>query len=227
MYMADNNGTIDAFLELLRNALCNVEDIYYGRHSWNESMLNYYKDHFKISDDDFAVLKEYLDGYGERVFCYELYHQTRKLMENDPERFKKVRLQSELEKQQIGKVVEDYFKVKKLDKEFMPDFLLHTPLSFENQYLIIEVKSNADISFSGIKPDLEKIQQFISRYNYERGVFLTINTNPNRMIRMLGDEGNQTWIKNNIANPNLINFMCKKKNDVELFECTLDKLPSV
>jgi hypothetical protein len=220
---------IDIFLSLLRQALIRVDNHYYGMNYWNNSMLNYYG--VEENSPERQILKNYLDRYGERVFCYELYHQLRVLMSEDQHNldFENVVLQAELKKENIGEIahVFEAIGIQALDSEYIPDFLLHSPGDFDRQYLITEVKSNPQLTFSGIKDDLLKIQQFITRYSYQRGVFLTINTNPTRIINSLKDLENREWISNNIKNPELIHFMCKKKNDVDLFECTLNNLPEL
>ena len=53
----------------------------------------------------------------------------------------------------------------------MPDFLIHTPASMENNYAIIEVKpSRADPG--NIDNDLEKLSLFQSRVAYQRAIYL-------------------------------------------------------
>jgi hypothetical protein len=218
---------IEIFIEFLRLALTRVHNDYYGLHWWNESMLNSAMSSENSKDKE--ILKDFLDRYDERVFCYELYHQIRVQMEefskNKPELFRHIKLQCELKKDFIHEIVENYFKVKRLDAEYIPDFLLHTPGNFTNQHLIVEVKSNPQLSFNSIQKDLLKIQEFINRYNYQLGIFLTVNTNPSRMINILKDENHRKWLTENINTPERVLFMCKKKNDVELFECQLNNLP--
>ena len=217
---------IEIFQDYLRKALTMVHNDYYGLHHWNEPMLNAVMG--DTNSENKAVIQEYLDRYGERVFCYELYHQIRTLMDEhsktNPETFKDLRLQSELKKDYINEIVQAHYGVQALDSEYIPDFLLHTPGNFDKQYLILEVKSNPKISFSGMIDDLKKIQQFISRYRYERGIFLTINTNPKRILNTLKSENSITWLKKIIQTPNQIHIMCKEKNDVELLELKISDL---
>ena len=217
---------IEIFLDCFRRALEHVHNDYYGLHWWNESMLNAVMG--SVDNEERAVIQNYLDRYGERVFCYELYHQVRSLMENHsiefPETFQHVKLQSELKKDYINEIVQNFYGVAALDREYIPDFLLHTPGNFQNQHLIIEVKSNPNISFAGMIDDLLKIQQFISRYQYQRGIFLTVNTNPNRIRNILNQENNRLWLRQNINDPNRIHILCKKKNDVDLYETTISEI---
>jgi hypothetical protein len=216
---------IDIFLDLFRQALSNVDNSYYGSHWWIKPRLD---DYLRPDDENRETIEEYLFRFSERVFCYEQYHQVRKLMEEfeeqNPEILSNVLLQGELEKGQIGRVIEEFFGVRALSHEYIPDFLLHSPGHFDSQDLIIEVKSNPEITFSGIKPDLLKIQEFILRYRYNRGVFLTINTEPDRMERTLAVENNRRWIQQELSERERIIFMCKQQNDAPLFECKLGDL---
>ena len=217
---------IHIFLEFFRQSLTLVHNDYYGLHWWNESMLNAVIG--QTDTEQRRVLQQYLDRYGERVFCYELYHQIRTLMDGHsrihPETFRDLKLHGELKKDYIGQIAQDYYQAQALDSEYIPDFLLHTPGNFDNQHLIIEIKSNPKLSFSGMTNDLQKIQQFIDRYNYERGVFLTINTNPERVANFLALDATKSWFRDNIRTPDRIHIMCKKKNDVDLYERTIDQL---
>jgi len=217
---------IQIFLDFFRQALTLVHNDYYGLHWRNESMLNAVLG--QAETEQRQVLQKYLDRYGERVFCYELYHQIRTLMDdhsrNHPDTFRNLNLQSELKKDYIGQIVKEFYGVQALDSEYIPDFLLHTPGNFENQHLIIEVKSNPKLTFSGMTDDLLKIQQFINRYQYERGTFLTININPNKISRILLEQESKDWFRQHINTPERIHIMCKKKNDVALYETTIDQL---
>jgi hypothetical protein len=218
--------TIQIFLDFFRHALTRVNNDYYGLNWWNESMLNAVIG--PEQNEQRTILQEYLERYGERVFCYELYHQVRTLMDehaqNHPHTFRNIKLQSELKKDYIGQIVADYFGVQALDSEYIPDFLLHSPGNFDNQHLIIEVKSNPKLAFSGMTDDLLKIQQFINRYQYEKGVFLTINTNPKRISSTLVLDTTKDWFRHNINTPDKIHIMCKKKNDVDLYEQTIEQI---
>jgi hypothetical protein len=188
------------FLKLFRKAVNNVGDIYYGRTWWNDSTLNGLN--IFVEDPRRDELESYLSRYGERVYCYELYHQVRVLMsawqEHNGIEESPIVLQGELQKEQISNLVEEIFRVQALDKEYIPDFLLHSPGDFGNQELVIEVKSAPELSISSIKEDLLKIQQFISRYNYSYGLFLTVNTDPDRMLRLLNRH--RDWVNNSLPN---------------------------
>jgi hypothetical protein len=221
---------VHSFIKIFRRAINAVDNIYYGNEELNESAFNYHN----ISEDDLRrkSLEPYLAKYGERVFCYELYHQIRLLMDkevaadsSDSSTVLPFHLQAELKKKQISEKVQDLYGVEALDKEYFPDFLLHCPDSFEQQELIIEVKTNPKLTFSDIQKDLLKIQEFITKYNYRKGIFLTVNTANKRMCETLANPTNQTWMQENLPSKSQILFMCKEKWDKELFIRNLGKVP--
>lgn len=220
---------IDVFLEFFRKALGNVNNYYYNSHLWIEQRLN---DQLPEGKKKYRnEIEDYLYGYGERVFCYELYHQVRLLMkkvdESEPEMFRDVLFQGELKKDDIDKIIESYDNVKSLKHRYIPDFILHSPGNFECQDIVIEVKSNPELTFSHIKDDLLKIHEFISSYTYKRGVFLTINNEPDKMHKMLTKSDNVEWIKQCLPKRENILFMCKQQNDKQLFERNLHELNQV
>jgi hypothetical protein len=98
----------DIFLNLFRQALSQVEAMYYGIDRRHNPI--------------FA-------RHDERVFCYELYHQMRSLMQEypagNPDSFSSLRFQGELRKERISVDTEEQFNVKALSKPYIPDFLLH------------------------------------------------------------------------------------------------------
>ena len=207
-----------------------VPDDYYGKQYWTDEMLETWgvgKEHPKRE-----VIEKYLSRYGERVFCYELYHQVRKRMDeyfdqNPPRRrTSKICLQAELRKEQVRDVIE-YFNIEQpLVKEYVPDFLLHSPGNFQHQKLIIEVKSVPELSFSAVKEDLSKIQEFIQRYRYRLGVFLAVNAPSKRIIGILARPASQKWIQRNLGNRRRILFISKERQDSDLIEFRLDQIPA-
>ncbi|MBL7769299.1 MAG: hypothetical protein JNK20_10005 [Flavipsychrobacter sp.] len=120
--------------------------------------------------------------YGERVFCYELYHQLRILIDNAKQTNQNFLngaiLQGEVEKMQIIELIET-LGLHPMDGEYAPDFLMHTPGNAVSHPFVIEVKCEHDITGAKIFADLKKINQFITQYNYQRGVFITTNAQPN------------------------------------------------
>ena len=106
-------------------------------------------------------IRQYNDEirFRERLFCYELYHQFRIVLDN--KQIKKYILHGELAK-----------SGNPLFKGEIPDFLLHIPNDKCKNLLIIEVKLNYDED--GIKNDFKKLFDFIKDHNYKRGVFLYV-----------------------------------------------------
>jgi hypothetical protein len=68
---------------------------------------------------------------------------------------------------------------------YYPDFLIHEPHTYDNQDLIIEVKANPRLTVEDMKKDILKIDQFINRYEYKKGIFLAINFNEDKLNQLL------------------------------------------
>jgi len=202
------------FITILKEALDRVPGYYFGKEYWTDQMLDTWGVRQETAERE--ALEKYLSRYGERVFCYELYHQIRILMEayyakNPPRSGSSIIcLQAELKKEQIGNVVEHFPEIQSLEKEYIPDFLLHSPGNFDHQKLILEVKSDPRVSFSDIKDDLSKIQEFITRYRYRRGILLIINSPSERIKLIIAKRENQQWIQENLPDRRRILFMQRK-----------------
>ena len=100
--------------------------------------------------------------YRERVYCYELYHQMRRLR---PKKCDFV-LNGEVDKQQ-----HPYFVDHRYPK---PDFLVHVPGTDEN-YVVIEVKARVAVP-DDIRKDIATLIQF--RVWYQRAVYLIYGIDP-------------------------------------------------
>jgi len=109
----------------------------------------------------------------------------RKIMEENMLN-EKVILQAELRKAQVSDEITQLFGVNSTtDGVYYPDFLIHEPGTYENQDLIIEVKANPKLSTTDMLNDIKKIDQFINRYNYKKGIFLAINVNKERYNQLM------------------------------------------
>jgi hypothetical protein len=97
--------------------------------------------------------------YRERVFCYELYHQLRKLLGDDY----KYMLDGELDKKSHPII---YPKI--------PDFVIHYRGEMGYNLAIIEVKPIKSIytSITNLEDDLDKIIDFIEVGEYHYGIML-------------------------------------------------------
>jgi hypothetical protein len=218
----------EQFIPLLRQALDEVNQKYYRHHLWRN--IEWVRVIEELEDtEEKRRLKDYLERYGERVFCYELYYKVRSLMEEHYPGYAArlgdedaVLFQAELKKSQIGDIVQHFPEaIENLDKAYIPDFLLHTPGSFRHQELIIEVKSNPSIDISKIIKDLVKIDQFIERYRYRKGILLVINKDPEWLFQQLisvGGVETNNWYELNLPNRDKIMIMCKHNQEAEIIE---------
>ncbi|NCC22836.1 MAG: methionyl-tRNA formyltransferase-like protein [Alphaproteobacteria bacterium] len=97
--------------------------------------------------------------YRERVYCYELYHQLRRLWPDEC----RYTLNGEVDKKAHLYFAEN-------EKKPIPDFLIHVP-GEEDNFAIIEVKS-ASADNKGIEKDIETLQEFTTRLDYQRGIYI-------------------------------------------------------
>lgn len=97
--------------------------------------------------------------YRERVYCYELYHQVRRLWPTDTPFL----VQGEISKSRHPKLLPGLWKT--------PDFLIHTPGDMKGNYTIIEVK-HSKARNENIDDDLEKLSLFQSQVGYQRAIYL-------------------------------------------------------
>jgi hypothetical protein len=96
--------------------------------------------------------------YRERVYCYELYHQMRRLWPANS----LYRLNGEVDKR-----AHPYFRDGGQPK---PDLLVHRPGTGEN-YAVIEVKSSRAAARE-IDKDLGTLTLFVNRFGYRRAIYL-------------------------------------------------------
>ena len=165
---------LDIFELLVVDALGNVHQSYYETVYRNidsfRAALSSRQGRF--AENDFF-------RYGERVFCYEFYHQLRVLIDNYRTEHTKflsgAELQGEVEKMQILGLIER-FQLASLSREFVPDFLMHSPGNAELHPFVLEVKCISELSSYAIFHDLEKLDEFITRYRYQRGLFISVNS---------------------------------------------------
>lgn len=124
------------------------------------------KDSLKKVEDDYYLIRTTADPIvRERVFCYELYHQMRKIIEKiEVESGEPIaqKLHAEIDKSGHPNFSEGDQK--------NPDFVFHLPGSFKHNTLICEIKGK--LSKSGMEKDLLTIMKFIKNYSYERGLYI-------------------------------------------------------
>lgn len=109
---------VNDYIRFLRRAIKQVKNVYYGNKSWIQSMINGAGlDPTKKQLEEIII--PHLSKHHERVFCYELYHQFRKVLEKEQgDSNKKVILQAELQKKQVSDEVEDLIGISKLDGRY-------------------------------------------------------------------------------------------------------------
>lgn len=174
---------LNRFEQLVIIALSNVSQLYYSTvyRNIDSFRVAFHGRQGRFMENDF-------ERYGERVFCYEFYHQLRKLIDTErianPDFLLGAELQGEVDKFQIMGLI-DRFGLTSLSREFIPDFLMHSPGSADNHPCVIEVKCTGNLTPRAILKDFEKINEFISRYSYQRGLFITINSNVDDIIVIL------------------------------------------
>lgn len=220
-------------IDFIRVALGRIDQLYYASLPYHEGMLQRIgiePDHPQKDE-----LISFLNRHGERVFCYELYHQIRVLIddyygehpeEREADRRDRFYLQAELKKDEIGALRNLFARVDaQLAKEYIPDFLLHGTGHFDRQDLIMEVKSNPHLPVGDFQYDVQKLQEFITRYRYRYGLFLTVNTDPQQILQILSSLQRQGWVDQMLPSRAQIIVMCKATQAAPLHEVRLDQVP--
>ncbi|MEO3408489.1 hypothetical protein AAFN85_31535 [Mucilaginibacter sp. CAU 1740] len=169
------DGELDDFLELFTLAVSKVEGEYmrtiYHEMGYVVSMIRqaHQRRNMRRGLVDNDIVRT-----GERIFCYELYHQLRLLMESMRERFPQLFLQGELRKYQVPEMLQA-LELDALDANYMPDFLLHIPGNADDHPYVIEVKTDPELDGDQLTTDIKKIMNFMHAYRYQRGIFLAVN----------------------------------------------------
>lgn len=211
---------IPTYIDFLRKAINEVKDVYYGNQDMIDSMLNAHN--IGPQDKSREKLIPILTRHHERVFCYELYHQLRKIMEQNDLNEKTI-LQAELRKPQVSSEIEQLFGIQSIDGVYYPDFLIHEPNTFDND-LIIEVKANPKLSIEDMKKDILKIDQFINKYQYKKGIFLAININDGKREQLITNAHLLTSLREQITCKNEILLMFRESAQKSTSSYNLAKL---
>jgi hypothetical protein len=171
---------LDSFEKLFIKVLNDIKDDKYYRTTYEfvEHLSHFLSDKYK--DDSGNFIK-----YGERIFCYELYHQLRNKIEGkDNDFLGGAKIQGEVKKKHLVEFGSFLQKIP-LEYEYTPDFLVHTPGSAGYHAFIIEVKCMPWVDELEIWFDLAKINEFIERYHYQRGIFLSVNASLEHLKNLL------------------------------------------
>ena len=125
----------------------------------------------------------------ESVFCYELYYCWRKFMINNSGRYNDLVLNGEIGKMNLSAFIENYnnstnnplFRELSLASilekgHLFPDFTLHGGNNdTQNQKLIVEVKTNENLTDENFKTDFYRLAIFQKLYGFENVVFIILN----------------------------------------------------
>lgn len=109
--------------------------------------------------------------FRERVYCYELYHQLRRIWPPDSP----FRLNGEVDKQGHARIQATGARVAS------PDLLVHIPGSMADNHAIIEVKPSS-ARLDGVCKDIRTLSQYRSLVGYQRAVYLFYGQLPEQLI---------------------------------------------
>jgi len=168
------------FVDLFLNALNNVEQEY-----------------FETQYNQFYALRDRLRTFGyyrgqrfirhsERGFAYELYFQTRMLIERTRENqlfFPNYYLQGEIKKMNLFQV-RGIFGYGDLGGNLIPDLLFHIPSQDANAF-VIEIKAQPELEEIEMLYDLNKLSRFLNNYNYQKSIFLAVNISHEEVENMI------------------------------------------
>src|SRR3972149_569639 len=96
--------------------------------------------------------------FRERVYCYELYHQLRNILQD-------------------GFSYKLYGEVDKTGHPLIPgankpDFIVHEPGNMDRNLVVIEVKSVTGAKLKSLEKDIDTIKRAINEWRYYGGILL-------------------------------------------------------
>lgn len=214
---------LNRFFELFIAAMQNIDEEYLH--------TTYNNLHFQNVPQLRNVMFE--DGilyrFGERVYCYELYHQLRNLIDiervENPGYLPGCYLQGELKKLQILELL-DHFNLEHLGERFTPDLLMHTPGNMDLNAYVIEVKVSLGLTVNEASRDIRKILRFIHAFGYRKAIFLAINTSQEEFSNLLNNDASPDAVKNVITEElaSQIFIVTKRWHDEQIEYTTLNTL---
>ena len=185
---------MDQYVEDLFNAVKKVDSKYVKfRH------IKGFNDVLTINEQDLidnSILLNFIESQKteiekslESVFCYELYYCWRKFMINNSGRYNDLVLNGEIGKMNLSAFIENYnnstnnplFRELSLASilekgHLFPDFTLHGGNNdTQNQKLIVEVKTNENLTDENFKTDFYRLAIFQKLYGFENVVFIILN----------------------------------------------------
>jgi hypothetical protein len=135
----------------------------------------------------------------ERVYCYELYHQLRLLLDETCHD-----VNGEIDKSGHHIIVEG----------FNPDIVIHKQGSMEGNKLVLEAKVAWDNN--GVKKDFKTLYAMTEYYRYDIGIFLFVGKSLDCIKRKIKP------LRSKIDVNSKIYVICVKQQCVEL--CTLESI---
>jgi len=155
--------------------------------------------------------------YGERVFCYEFYHQIR----NFQKEFSNLEISAEAVKSKV--------QYETIADKAIPDLLIHNFGIYGNNEVVIEVKTSSQSFYSGVLKDFQMLDFFtdslhkIPECNFKLGILLVVNENFQNFVNNYKNEHTNNEIKEllksnsrievwNIISPSFINGKLKNNS---------------
>src|SRR5947208_1325293 len=129
----------DQFIELLQKATASIPRLYFQ---------------LPVAGQEQPIFRE-------RVYCYELYHQLRALLEQTEPPLRYYALSGEVDKQGHRVI-----------RRYAPDLIFHQPGDMSDNIAVVEVKpANGEVD--GIRKDLATLAYFVSdAVQYRLGIHL-------------------------------------------------------
>jgi len=131
-----------------------------------------------------------MDGFMERTYAYEFYHQLRKFQDElnyndftihaEPQKARTKFLHRILERLEEERLENEH--IDDFQKRVMPDLLVHVPDNLNENVAIVEIKPDKGLSWDrkGIKKDIRVLKEFVSGGNdddgYYKGILLLYST---------------------------------------------------
>lgn len=145
--------------------------------TWLENFDRLLRDATSSIGERYVRLPIALGGntYRERVYCYELYHQMRRLWPDASE----YSLNGEVDKGGHP-FLEDREHLHKV----IPDLLVHVPGTMDRNFAVIEVKP-ANAKMKGILKDVQTLSAFLADWGYRRGILLFYGAQGEGLLRKL------------------------------------------
>lgn len=135
----------------------------------------------------------------ESVFCYELYHKWKQIIHSQKGLYKDLVLNGEIGKMNLANVISNFETFKESDlykeistlklleqKNVYPDFTLHGGNNtVDNQKLIVEVKTGANLTNKNFKNDFYRLVMFQKLYAFEKVAFVVINLKIKDLVKFI------------------------------------------